>query len=681
MGLKGLVLTANGKEALAKAENSEEALNFECISIGDGRADSDFGQMEGMANERFRLPILKQEREGGALTLTADFSNAQAKEGFYLRELGVIANGILYAYDNAGEDADLIEPYGSALSSEMRISCVLEISGTADVSVTVKSGMYASQKDLEKSIYEISEMKKKLDGIDENANKYTHPTGAGSRHIPSGGSNGQVLTWKGDGTAEWGSGSYYGVCSTPGTSDSKAVNAEGFSLMAGAEVTVKFTETNTAHSPKLNVNGTGAKPIYFHGAAIPSGYPEAGSVYGFRYNGVQWELVGDLVTYRNKPWFCVCGSRKADVAKTVDLEGFRLFDGVRAAVYFTWGNTAENITLNINGTGAYPVKYKNEPLPAGFIQAEWAVEVAYHAGFWRVVGDLADKRAQELAERIDGMMPSDIGALPVSGNAVSASKWNTARKINGMGIDGTADRTNYGVCPTSGSTAAKTVSCTGFNLVAGAEVTVKFNNTNTALNPTLNVNGTGAKAVYYKGAAVLPGYIRSGGIYTFRYTGTRWEAVGDLTQEQVDALKLKISSLQAEVLGLKTEVADLKTVTSALFEKIGTDPIDGALWEYRSQDSIPRTESRITGAKCESIQLEKGATYKVVTSIAEEYKGEVFAVMEVIGSYPNYGYNGTRINGTGAKDSFTIKPRESSAYLLINCCGMDSNIEVYKLNF
>ena len=145
-------------------------------------------------------------------------------------------------------------------------------------------------------------------------------------------------------------------------------------------------------------------------------------------------------------WFCVCGSRKMDVNKIVDAEGFQLFSGVRAIVYFTWGNTAENITMNINGTGAYPVKYKNEPLPAGFIQAEWALEVVYHAGCWRVVGDLADKRAQELAERIDGMTPSDIGALPASGNAVSASKWNTARKINGMSIDGTADRTNYGVC-------------------------------------------------------------------------------------------------------------------------------------------------------------------------------------------------------------------------------------------
>ena len=106
---------------------------------------------------------------------------------------------------------------------------------------------------------------------------------------------------------------------------------------------------------------------------------------------------------RKLAWYCVCGSRKADVAKTVDLEGFRLFDGVRAAVYFTWGNTAENITLNINGTGAYPVKYKNEPVPAGAIQAEWAVEVAYHAGCWRVVGDLAESKADKMKKELDAL--------------------------------------------------------------------------------------------------------------------------------------------------------------------------------------------------------------------------------------------------------------------------------------
>ena len=566
------------------------------------------------------------------------------------------------------------------MSSEMRISCVLEISGTADVSVTVKSGMYASQKDLEKSNYEISGMKKKLDGIDENANKYTHPTGAGSRHIPAGGSKGQVLAWKGNGTAEWGSGSYYGVCSTPGTSDSKAVNAEGFSLMAGAEVTVKFTETNTAHSPKLNVNGTGAKPIYFHGAAIPSGYPEAGSVYGFRYNGVQWELVGDLVTYRNKPWFCVCGSRKADVAKTVDLEGFRLFDGVRAAVYFTWGNTAENITLNINGTGAYPVKYKNEPLPAGFIQAEWAVEVAYHAGCWRVVGDLSDKRAQELAERIDGMTPSDIGALPASGNAASASKWNTARKINGMSIDGTADRTNYGVCSTSGSTAAKTVSCAGFNLVTGAEITVKVNNTNTALNPTLNVNGTGAKGLYYHGYAIPESYLAAGGLYTFRYNGVRYEAVGDIVGYQAEKLKMELDALKEKVTYLELFTGIQVDLADRLLEMVDISQTMGKLWipTDSSMNYIYMEPHSAEDEKCTVINVEAGAVYTVVTNIQQEYKDSVFAVLEAngAGSIDSYKKAGNVFSGNSGKLIFKVRP--STLFLLVNSCGSSDDIKVYK---
>lgn len=44
----------------------------------------------------------------------------------------------------------------------------------------------------------------KLAGIAEGANKYVHPTTAGNKHIPSGGSNGQILRWSADGTAAWG---------------------------------------------------------------------------------------------------------------------------------------------------------------------------------------------------------------------------------------------------------------------------------------------------------------------------------------------------------------------------------------------------------------------------------------------------------------------------------------------
>ena len=45
---------------------------------------------------------------------------------------------------------------------------------------------------------------KKLDGIASGANNYVHPTSSGNKHIPSGGSAGQILRWSADGTAIWG---------------------------------------------------------------------------------------------------------------------------------------------------------------------------------------------------------------------------------------------------------------------------------------------------------------------------------------------------------------------------------------------------------------------------------------------------------------------------------------------
>ena len=44
----------------------------------------------------------------------------------------------------------------------------------------------------------------KLAGIEKNANHYVHPTSAGNKHIPSGGSAGQILRWSANGTAVWG---------------------------------------------------------------------------------------------------------------------------------------------------------------------------------------------------------------------------------------------------------------------------------------------------------------------------------------------------------------------------------------------------------------------------------------------------------------------------------------------
>ena len=81
---------------------------------------------------------------------------------------------------------------------------------------------------------------------------------------------------------------------------------------------------------------------------------------------------------------------------------------------------------------------------------------------------------------------------------------------------------------TAAATAAKTVACAGYALKTGAEITVKFSITNTAASPTLNVNSTGAKPIYYRGAAIGAGYLAANRTYTFRYNGTQYDLVGDL---------------------------------------------------------------------------------------------------------------------------------------------------------
>lgn len=119
----------------------------------------------------------------------------------------------------------------------------------------------------------------------------------------------------------------------------------------------------------------------------------------------------------------------------------------------------------------------------------------------------------------------------VSGNAGSATKLQSIRKVDGVNFDGSADITHYGTCSTAAATAAKTVTLNGFNLATGAKVAVKFTVTNTAANPTLNVNGTGAKSIKYRGAAIGTNVLAANCIYEFVYDGTDYVFVGDINTD------------------------------------------------------------------------------------------------------------------------------------------------------
>lgn len=112
----------------------------------------------------------------------------------------------------------------------------------------------------------------------------------------------------------------------------------------------------------------------------------------------------------------------------------------------------------------------------------------------------------------------------VSGGYV---QWKTTTGVSWQNLISVAEieqYSNYAVCSTAAGTAAKTVSVTGFTLAAGKTVMIKFSNTNTAANPTLNVSGTGAKPITFQSAVIPAGYLRAGGIYQFLYDGSNWEA-------------------------------------------------------------------------------------------------------------------------------------------------------------
>lgn len=100
--------------------------------------------------------------------------------------------------------------------------------------------------------------------------------------------------------------------------------------------------------------------------------------------------------------------------------------------------------------------------------------------------------------------------------------------IDGVQIDSLDHVCHFGVCDTEANVAAKTVSIPQFNLVTGARVTIKFSNTNTESNPTLNVSGTGAKSIMYKGTNIPANALSANSVREFVYDGTNYLLIGDL---------------------------------------------------------------------------------------------------------------------------------------------------------
>ena len=129
--------------------------------------------------------------------------------------------------------------------------------------------------------------KSKLDGIAAGANKYTHPTTSGNKHIPSGGSSGQFLKWSEDGTAVWAS-----------DNDTKYAAGTGIALSGTtfSNSGVRSVVTGTTNGTIIvNTNGTTASvPVKGLGAAAYVGIDA--NLSSTSTNAVQNKAVNTAIT-------------------------------------------------------------------------------------------------------------------------------------------------------------------------------------------------------------------------------------------------------------------------------------------------------------------------------------------------------------------------------------------------
>ena len=89
---------------------------------------------------------------------------------------------------------------------------------------------------------------------------------------------------------------FYATSSSSSATAAKVATIQSggsFSLKEGATVSVKFTYGNTASSPTLNVDSTGAKPIRTNGT--PYAYWSSGASVLFVYDGTYWQVASTPV--------------------------------------------------------------------------------------------------------------------------------------------------------------------------------------------------------------------------------------------------------------------------------------------------------------------------------------------------------------------------------------------------
>lgn len=283
---------------------------------------------------------------------------------------------------------------------------------------------------------------------------------------------------------------YYGTCDTASNISEKQVvltNGDGFELVPGTLVSVRFVNSNTANNVTLNVNNTGARYVWAGSNVMTgsaTGYVgNAGFTHTYMYDGSNWAFLAvGYISDHVGVGYCTTDGNVASKYARQDYYVLRKHNYIN--VVFRYDNTAKSaLTFNINGSGEKPIYINGEPSSETNYTLPNGAYIAYFDG-------------NNYQFRIDGKIPGPTLAMGPY----------------------------FGVCSDSGVTCSVTVN-DDFVLAEGVMINVFFENQST-FNATLNVNNTGAYPIYIYGEQPVTGAIawgwREGQLVELVFHDSKW---------------------------------------------------------------------------------------------------------------------------------------------------------------
>ena len=474
------VTTNAGRNAVREALTQGKTVKLSHMSVGDGGGNpvTPLSTMTKLVNERFRAQINDIVLDPATPDLfTAELFIPQAEGGWYIREVGLwMDDGTLFAVGNTPltEKPDI----SSGAATDLLVRLIIRVLDAATVSIEIDPAQVLATREY---------VDRKLDA--HNKDGGAHETLARkSVQIKAG----TGLT--GGGTLE-----------ADRTLTVKYGNTAGTACQ-GNDVRLADARTPKPHKATHQTGGSDAITPADIGAADKTIQIKPGT-----------GLTGGGTLEADRTLTVSYGTAAGTACQGNDA---RLSNARTPTAHKTTHRTGGTDALTPADIGAAPASHTSVEATDTVLGHAKASQTTPKAAGTAAVGTEKSTFA-----RGDHMHPAQT---TITGNAGTATKLSTARTIDGVSFNGSANIIHYGTCSTAAETEAKAVNCTGFVLATGARIAVRFTVTNTAANPTLNVNATGAKAIRYRNAAIAAGYLAANRTYDFIYDGTYFQLIGDI---------------------------------------------------------------------------------------------------------------------------------------------------------